>query len=96
MHGMQREREREIISISGAKYSEKFQKGIWENVINHNEETDWIEIEVDLHVTTERLRKQIKKLSNWKSFNPNSKSTMLRTSSLHLLNAYFNSGDVPT
>ena len=58
-----------------------FWKGIWEKDVKHNDEAEWIkevnsEVERmsnkqnDLTITTAMLRKQSKKVSNWKSPGP--------------------------
>ena len=64
-----------------AESTATFWKGIWEKDVKHNDEAEWIkkvdsEVERmstkqnDLTITTEMLRKQSKKLSNWKSPGP--------------------------
>ena len=67
--------------IPEAEASRNFWKGIWEKDVKHNEGADWIKKgeteagkaaskQVNLRVTTERLRKQANNLSNWKSPGP--------------------------
>ena len=67
--------------IPEAEASRNFWKGIWEKDVKHNEGADWIKKveteagkaaskQANLSVTTERLRKQANKLSNWKSPGP--------------------------
>ena len=67
--------------IPEAEASRNFWKGIWEKDVKHNEGADWIKkVETEagkaaskqakVSATTERLKKQANKLSNWKSPGP--------------------------
>ena len=90
-----------------------FWKGIWEKDVKHNDEAEWIkevdsEVERmstkqnDLTITTEMLRKQSKKLSNWKSPGPDGVQgywikhlTTLHERLAALFNDGLSSGNVP-
>jgi len=106
-------KEREDDAIPDADASKRFWKGIWEKEVKHKEDAEWInEIETEvsrnltnqneLTVTTEILKKQANKLSNWKSPGPDGVQGywIKNLTSLHpLMTALFNecliSGDFP-
>ena len=99
--------------IPEAEASRNVWKGIWEKDIKHNEGADWIKIveseagkaaskQANLSVTTERLRKQANKLTNWKSPCPDGvqgdwikKIKFLPVKMSAMFNECLISGDVP-
>ena len=90
-----------------------FWKGIWEKDVNHNEEADWIKViedevhqksqkQINFEITLETFKKQVKRLSNWKSPGPDGVQGywIKNLTSLHVsISTYFNdcleSGTVP-
>ena len=66
--------------IPDAEESRRFWSDIWDQAVMHRENTDWlrrVEIELgeltvqdDIHIEIKKVRKQIRKMPNWKSLKP--------------------------
>ena len=68
--------------IPDAEESRRFWSDIWDQAVMHRENTDWLrrmEIELgvltvqdDIHIEIKKVRKQIRKMPNWKCPGPDS------------------------
>ena len=66
--------------IRDAEESKHFWSVIWDQEVTHRENTDWLRkaenklgeltIQDDIHIEIKKLRKQIRKMLNWKSPGP--------------------------
>ena len=72
MEGTQRES-----VIPDAEESRRFWSDIWDQAVTHRENTDWLRkvenelgeltVQDDIHIEIKKVRKQIRKMPNWKS-----------------------------
>ena len=75
MEGAQRES-----VIPDAEESRRFWSDIWDQAVTHRESTDWLRkvenelgeltVQDDIHIEIKKVRKQIRKMPNWKSPGP--------------------------
>ena len=68
------QRESVIADAEGSRY---FLCYIWDQAVTHRESTDWLKktekelgeatVQNDIHINIKKVRKQIRKMANWKS-----------------------------
>ena len=66
--------------IPDAENSRRFCSNIWDQALTHRENTDWLKkaenglgeltVQDDIHIEIKKVRKQIRKMPNWKSPGP--------------------------